>query len=102
MACAVTDISRGSLVIVKMKINFIDLEPNWKREKFIFVICCWFLKILLRLKQLSVSLEEWALVGPGIENGFEIVGESAEKTEKRFFITGEKDNFKYTISKFSA
>lgn len=28
MACAITDISKGSLVIVEMEINFVDLGLN--------------------------------------------------------------------------
>lgn len=32
MACAVTDISKGSLVIVEMEINFIDLGQTEKKK----------------------------------------------------------------------
>jgi hypothetical protein len=29
VACVVTDISRGSLLIIEMEINFIDWGMNW-------------------------------------------------------------------------
>lgn len=32
VACAVTDISKGNLLIIKMEINFIDWGLNWEKN----------------------------------------------------------------------